>query len=352
MLLQHPLLNHEEPIFLLSVLRNINNAIHEREITMRAEDIKKIAMYGAGTIGGGFAAYFAMKGLDVNVYVRSQESAERAKKSIQAPIDSYVRYGILDDGSNIRNRIKITKDPDEAFKDVYFIQENGAENLEQKHEMIASMEKYAPAEAIISSSSSGTPVTALAAKAQHPERIIVGHPFNPAYLIPLIEICKGERTEQKYVDLAVEFYKKYDKTPIVLKKEKKGFVANRLAHALWREEIALVCEGVCTMEEADNAICYGPGLRWGIMGPAMGYELGGGDLGLRGCAIKFSAMTNSVFEDISDMKKVPDEWADISGDQVIPLMEHMPDHVGHTKPEIAAFRDYMLIEMLKMHKKL
>ena len=319
---------------------------------MTVNDIKKIAMYGAGTIGGGFAAYFALKGLPVNVYVRSDASAERAKKAIQTPIDSYLKYNITDDAQKIWDLIHITTDPAEAFDGVQFIQENGAENYDAKHEMIAVMDKYAAPDAIIASSSSGLSVTQIAEGSAHPERILVGHPFNPAYLIPLIEICKGEKTSQETVDLAVAFYKKYDKEPIVLQKEMLGFVANRLAHALWREEIALVCDGVCTMEEADKAICYGPGLRWGIMGPAMGYELGGGELGLKGCAIKFGAMTNMIFEDLSDMKKVPDVWPDLSGEQIVPLMEHMPDFVGHTKPEIANFRDYMLVEMLKMHRKL
>lgn len=319
---------------------------------MNVSDIKKITCYGAGVIGGGFAAYFALKGLPVNVFVRSEASAERAKKSIKTPIDSYVKYGITDDGQKLWDLINITTDPEEALSGVYFIQENGAESYEAKHEMLAIMDKYAPAEAIIASSSSGLSVTKIAEGSAHPERVIVAHPFNPAYLIPLVEICKGEETSQEVLNVAVEFYKKYDKEPIVLQKEKLGFVANRLAHALWREEIALVCEGVVTMEECDKAIYYGPGLRWGIMGPAMGYELGGGDLGLKGCAIKFGAMTEGVFSDISDMKKVPPEWPDLSGEQIVPLMEHMPDFVGHTKEEIASFRDYMLVEMLKMHQKL
>lgn len=319
---------------------------------MNVKDIKKIAMYGAGTIGGGFAAYFALKGLHVNVYVRSEASVERATPKVQEAIDSYVKYGICDDGAKLWEKIKFTTDPAEAFKDVYFIQENGAENLEQKHEMIAVMEKYAPVDAIIASSSSGMPVTDMAAKAEHPERIIVGHPFNPAYLLPLVEICGGDKTSKEVIEQAREFYKMYDKAPVVMNKEKRGFIANRLMHALWREEIALVCEGVCSMADADDAWTFGPGLRLAAFGPAMNYELGGGDLGLRGCAIKFGAMTDAVFADISDMKKVPGQWADLSGDSIGPLMENLPDVIGHTKPDIASFRDNTIIELLKMHKKL
>ena len=319
---------------------------------MDIDTIKKIAMYGAGTIGGGFAAYFALKGLDVNVYVRSDASKERAIPKIQMPIDAFVRYGIAGSAAELWSKINITTDPAEAFTDVYFVQENGAENLEQKHEMVAVMEKYMPVDGIIASSSSGMPATLIAQKAAHPERIIVAHPFNPAYLLPLIEICGGEKTTTEVLQAARDFYKKYDKAPVVMNKEKKGFIANRLMHALWREEIALVCEGVCSMADADDAWTFGPGLRLAAFGPAMNYELGGGDLGLRGCAIKFGPMTNGVFEDISDMKKVPDEWADLSGDAIGPLMENLPEVIGHDKPSIADFRDNTIIELLKLHKKL
>ena len=319
---------------------------------LKVEDIKTIAMYGAGTIGGGFAAYFSLKGLNVNVFVRSEGSIERSRPKVQEAIDTYVKYGIIENGDDIWSRIKFTTDPAEAFTGVYFVQENGPENTEEKHKMVAVMEQYLPEDAIIASSSSGTPVTLIASEAKHPERIIVGHPFNPAYLLPLIEICGGEKTSPETIALAREFYAKYDKAPVVLNIEKNGFIANRLMHALWREEIALVCEGVCSMEDADNAWTFGPGLRLAAFGPAMNYELGGGDLGLRGCAIKFGAMTDAVFADISDMKKVPAEWADISGDSIIPEMAHFPPVIGNTKPQIASFRDNIIISLLKMHERL
>ena len=319
---------------------------------MKLEDIKTIAMYGAGTIGGGFAAYFALKGLNVNVYVRSEASIERAKPKVQVAIDTYVKYGLADSAEDIWSRIKWCTDPAEAFTGVYFVQENGAENVEQKHEMVAVMEKYLPADAIIASSSSGTPVTLIAAKAEHPERIIVAHPFNPAYLLPLIEICGGEKTSPEVIELARAFYKKYDKAPVVLKKEKNGFIANRLMHALWREEIALVSEGVCSMADADDAWTFGPGIRLAAFGPSLHYELGGGDLGLKGCAIKFGAMTDAVFADISDMKKVPATWADQAGDEIGPLIAGLPPVIGNTKPEIADFRDNVIIDVLKMHKRM
>ena len=319
---------------------------------MKIEDIKTIAMYGAGTIGGGFAAYFALKGLDVNVFVRSEGSIERAKPKIQMAVDTYVKYGLVDDAEKIWSLIHFTTDPAEAFTGVYFVQENGAENLEQKHEMVATMEKYLPTDAIIASSSSGTPCTLIAEGAQHPERIIVAHPFNPAYLLPLIEICGGDKTSKETIDLARAFYKKYDKAPVVLNKEKNGFIANRLMHALWREEIALVTEGVCSMADADDAWTFGPGIRLAAVGPGMNYELGGGTLGIKGCGIKFGAMTNAVFADISDMKEVPATWPDKSGEEIIVEKENMPDVIGHTNEDIAAFRDKLIVDVLKLHHRM
>ena len=319
---------------------------------MKIEDIKTIAMYGAGTIGGGFAAYFALKGLNVNIYVRSEGSIERAKPKVQVAIDTYVKYGLTENAEDIWSRIKWCTDPAEAFTGVYFVQENGAENVEQKHEMVAVMEKYLPTDAIIASSSSGTPVTLIAAKAEHPERIIVAHPFNPAYLLPLIEICGGEKTSPEVIELARAFYKKYDKAPVVLNKEKNGFIANRLMHALWREEIALVTEGVCSMADCDDAWTFGPGIRLAAFGPSMHYELGGGDLGIKGCGIKFGAMTNAVFADISAMKEVPATWPDQSGDEIVDVMAHYPAPIGNTKAEIADFRDNVIIEVLKMHERM
>ena len=319
---------------------------------MKVEDIKTIAMYGAGTIGGGFAAYFALKGLNVNIYVRSEGSIERAKPKVQVAIDTYVKYGLAASADEIWSKIKWTTDPAEAFTGVYFVQENGAENLEQKHQMVATMEQYLPEDAIIASSSSGTPVTLIASEAKHPERIIVAHPFNPAYLLPLIEICGGEKTSPETIALAREFYKKYDKAPVVLNKEKNGFIANRLMHALWREEIALVTEGVCSMADCDDAWTFGPGIRLAAFGPSLHYELGGGDLGLKGCAIKFGAMTDAVFADISDMKKVPDTWADQSGDEIGPLIANLPPVIGNDKAHIADFRDNVIISVLKMHKRM
>ncbi|MBR4394696.1 MAG: 3-hydroxyacyl-CoA dehydrogenase family protein [Oscillospiraceae bacterium] len=319
---------------------------------INGKDIRKIAMYGAGTIGSGLAAFFALKGLDVVIYVRSDASVERAKPKVENAVNTYVKYGICDSAEDVLARIRYTTDPKEAFTDVMFVQENGKEDIEQKHEMVRIMEEYLPEDAIISSSSTGMPATLIAEGAKHPERIIVSHPFNPAYLIPLMEICAGEETEQKYVDCAVEFFRANDKMPVVMKKEKPGFIANRLAHALWREEVALVSEGVCSIEDADNAIAFGPGLRWNIFGPAMGYELGAGEMGLGEMLRRYAASSNAIFADLSNFSETPAVFPAIAEKEMPDYKADLPDHVGHTIPEIAAFRDAMIVAALRMHKML
>lgn len=307
---------------------------------------------GAGTIGGGLAAYFALKGLAVTVFEKEEAFLTQARKNIEQVAETYRKYEIVEDTGTIFRRITYTADPMQAFTDVFFVQESCPEKIEIKHEMIRLMETYLPEDAIISSSSTGMPAEKIAEGALHPQRILVSHPFNPSYLIPLMEICKSRWTEQKYVGWTVEFFKLYDKTPVVVLKDKPGFVANRLAHALWREEVALVTEGVCTLEDADNAIAYGPGLRWGIMGPALGYELGAGELGLGEMLRRYADSSNAIFADLSDFRETPAVFPDLAETQMAQLKEDLPAYVGHTIPEIAAFRDAMLVKLLKMHKKL
>ena len=308
---------------------------------------KKVALFGIGTIGAGLAAYFALKGIEVYVYARS----DRGKARLAAVIDTYRNLGIIDENTDLAALVHFSADPKEVFSDVYFVQESATEDIEEKRVNIALMEEYLPAEAIIASSSSGIPVTVMAEGAKHPERIIVAHPFNPAYLLPLMELCGGEQTTQEVLDEAVEFYKACGKVPVVMKKEKAGFIANRLAHAVWREEVAMVAEGVCTLEDADNALCFGPGLRWAAFGPAMNYELGGSEDGLKGIIEKFGSTSDRIFADLSNMAKTPDGFANTAGEQMPEYIEKLPEHVGHTRGDIAAFRDGLIVELLKMHNK-
>jgi len=315
--------------------------------------VKNVACVGSGVIGASWATNFAFKGYNVNIYDISDIQLENAKAAVKNNLDFLAESGIItkDDVLSISSKINYTTDLKEAISDVCFIQECGPENYEIKQSILKDIDEYAPIDAVYASSTSGLLISEIAKFSKYPQRCVGGHPYNPPHLIPLVEITKGEHTEQKYVDKAVEFYKSCGKEPVVLQKEKLGFIANRLSHALYREAIDLVVTGVCTVEDVDKAISYGPGMRWAILGPNMLYELGGGDGGIKSMN-KFAFMANLVYSDIAAWKQMPDEWDDLAQPGVDKEKENLPDFIGHKNEDIAKFRDSMLIELLKLHHKL
>lgn len=314
--------------------------------------IKKVACIGAGVIGTSWATCFALNGYDVSVYYIDNE-VENAKKSVDKNLNFFAEKDVvtLEQAEEIRNRISYTNSIEEAVKDTIFMQECGPDKYEVKQSVLKEIDKYAPEDSVYASSTSGLLITEIAKYSKHPERCIAGHPFNPPHLIPLVEIAKGEHTEQKYVDKAVEFYKSCKKEPIVMQKEKVGFIANRIAHAVNREAIDLVVSGTCTIEDVDKAITYGPGLRWAILGPNMLYELGGGAGGISSMN-KFASTANMIYADLADWKEMPKEWEEINQAGVDEEKANLPDFIGHTNEEIADFRDSTLVELLKLHHKL
>jgi len=320
---------------------------------MKAADIKKVACCGAGVIGSSFAVLFALKGFPVNVYDVNEDALANSRKSVGTILGTLESENVItaEQKAEILNRINFTTDPAKAFGDVQFIQENGPEKLEIKQSIVSSLDQYAPDDCVIASSTSGMKISDIAAKSTKANRYVGAHPWNPPLLIPLVEIAKSEATDPEAVQTAVDFYRMVDKEPIVMQKEKLGFVANRLAHALWREEVAIVNEGVCTLEECDIAYLFGPGLRTAIFGPGMVYELGS-PVGLRGTIDKFSAMSEMVFADLSNASCYPEGLADMMATQIQDEIKHLPDFKGKTREEQAEWRDHMLIEFLKLHRKL
>lgn len=318
------------------------------------KDIKKVACSGAGVIGSSFAASFALGGYPTNVYEISENGMENAKKAVNAVFDSMIKLGYAEAEKveAARTRVFFTTDPAKAFGDVQFIQENGPERLDIKRSIVKNLDTYAPADAIVCSSTTGLKISDIAAESGHPERYLGAHPFNPPHLIPLVEMARWAGiTADQTVETAIAFYTALGKEPIVMKKEMPGFVANRLAHAIWREQVAMVMDGVCTLEDADKAMCFGPGLRYAIFGAGMNYQLAGA-AGLRGASAKFNATTDNIFKSLYTLDHIPEEWPQISGDQVEIEMANMPDFKGHTNSELAAFRDKCLVALLKMHGKI
>jgi carnitine 3-dehydrogenase len=244
-----------------------------------SEPRKKTALIGGGVIGGGWAARFLLNGIDVNVFDPS-DSAERTlnemlsnarraySKMTMAPL---VQPGNLLFFDSLEN----------AVQDVDFIQESAPERLDLKRSIINQIDQYASETVLICSSTSGLKPTLLQAEMKHPERFMVGHPFNPVYLLPLVEICGGEKTSEDAKLTAAEFYREVGMKPLILRKEIDAFIADRLLEAVWREGLWLIRDDVASTEELDDAIRFGFGLRWAQMGLFETYRVAGGESGVR-----------------------------------------------------------------------
>ena len=221
-----------------------------------------------------------------------------------------------------------------------------------KKDMAKQMEQYASPQAIIASSTSGLLVSEIASVAEHPERFIGAHPYNPPHLIPLVELTKGEKTTPEVLETAKSFYQMIGKEPVVLQKEALGFICNRIQMALYREVASLVMNGVCTIEDADKAVTYGPGLRWAIMGPSLVFELGGGEGHIDGLMKHLNPSISLWLHDMADFKDFPEEFPEIARKGVEEAMKNRPAEIGNDDQSLAEYRDKMLIELLKLHNKL
>lgn len=240
--------------------------------------VQQVGIIGAGVIGGGWAAHFLRQGLDVVVYDPAPGAETRLHQLTADLWPTMTQLG-LKPGADL-SRLRFTDDLEAAVANAQFIQENAPEKLPLKQELLAAVDAAAPPDIVIASSTSGFAATDLQAKCQNPERIVVGHPFNPPYLIPLVEVVGGEKSDPQAVAWAVEFYTAVGKKPLPMTQEIPGFIANRLQEALWREALHMVNEGMATVSEIDASIVYGPGLRWAIMGPCLTFHLAGGEGGM------------------------------------------------------------------------
>ena len=314
--------------------------------------MKTITVIGSGVIGASWATNFAFRECEVRLYDTAEDALANGKNAVLRNLNNFVHYGVIrqDDVAPIAARITYTTDIAQALEGAYLVQEAGPDQYPIKQAILAQVDEYAP-DALFLSSTSGLSITEIAKHSAHPDRCMGGHPFNPPHLIPLVEISKGEKTSQEAVDKAVAFFESINKVPVVCKKEKLGFIANRIQWALYREAIDLVITGTCTIEDVDKAVTYGPGLRWAILGPNMIYELGGGKDGIRGMN-KLSGTTAKGYADLCTWGAKPDDWFDNAQAGVDKEKAKLPDFIGHTNEEIAKFRDSMLIELLRLHHKL
>ena len=248
--------------------------------------IKRVAIIGTGVIGASWTALFLAHGLEVIATDVAPGAEDRLRDYVRDAAPALQRLG----SPLSADRLSFTKDLEEAVVKADLVQENGPERIDFKRSLYGTLDALLPPEVIIASSSSGLTMSEIqAACPAHPERCVIGHPFNPPHLIPLVEIVGGAKTSEDTIRRATEFYTSLGKRTIRLHKEVPGHVANRLAAALFREVVHLVDSGVVSVSDADTAVSWGPGLRWGVMGPALLYHLGGGAGGIEHFFDQFTA---------------------------------------------------------------
>jgi carnitine 3-dehydrogenase len=247
-------------------------------MAMEPEQASRVGIVGAGVIGGGWALHFLRMGLDVDVYDPAPQARRDLADMLEETWPLLERLGLRPGARP--DRLSFHADLAGAVAEADVVQENAPEDAQVKRGVLAAIDRAARPDALIASSTSGFAMTLLQADCSRPERCVVGHPFNPPYLIPLVEIVGGERTDPAAVDWLAAFYAATGKRPLRLSRELPGFVGNRLQEALWREALHMVAAGEATVEEIDEAIAYGPGLRWAQMGPCLTFHLAGGGDGM------------------------------------------------------------------------
>ena len=247
-------------------------------IPVEPDQVRRVSVVGAGVIGGGWALHYLRMGLDVDVYDPSPRAEADLLSMLEVTWPLLERVGLRPGASP--DRLRVHAGLADAVGDADMVQESSPEDSTLKRAVLAAIDEAAPPDAVIASSTSGFAMTMLQADCARPERCVVGHPFNPPYLVPLVEVVGGERTDPAAVDWLVAFYAAMGKRPLRLSRELPGFVGNRLQEAMWREALHMVSAGEATVEEIDAAIAYGPGLRWALMGPCLTFHLAGGGGGM------------------------------------------------------------------------
>ena len=245
---------------------------------MRGE-VRRVAVIGAGTIGASWTAWFLSRGLEVVASDPAPGAPALIRRMVENAWPGLAQLGALP-GADPGNW-RFEPDPVSAVEGADFVQESAPERLDVKQPLLAAIDAVLPADVVIASSTSGLLASQLSATCAHPERVVIGHPFNPPHLIPLVEVVGGAKASPEAVAAAMDFYRAIGKHPIALAKEVPGHLANRLQAALWREAVHLVAEGVATVADVDAAISEGPGLRWALMGPHLTFHLAGGEGGMQ-----------------------------------------------------------------------
>jgi len=304
--------------------------------------IRNVAIVGTGLIGASWAAQYLASGLDVIATDPAPNAEANLRKCVDEAWKLLTVIGLASGAS--RDRLTFTANMKEAVSKADFVQENVPERLLLKAKVFAQMDEVAPPDSILASSASGITMDIIQSGCKHPERCVIGHPFNPPHVMPLVEVVGGAKTSEAVIERAMAFYASIGKKPIRLHKTLPGHVGNRLQAALYREVLYLIQQGVVSVEDADIAVSYGPGLRWGVMGPSLQWHLGGGPGGIHHFVEHF--MEGFV----GQMKKL--EMPDVTP----ALMQTVIDGVlkeanGQSVEQLAKAENRVVLELLALRAK-
>jgi 3-hydroxyacyl-CoA dehydrogenase len=305
--------------------------------------IRRIAIVGTGVIGASWAAEFLARGFDVVATDPAPNAEANLRKYIDEAWPALTAMGLSPKAS--RERLSFALDMKTALLQADFVQENGPERPDFKIKLYADMDAATPPDSIIASSSSGLTMTVIQSGCSRPERCVIGHPFNPPHMIPLVEIVGGAKTSPETVRRAIDFYASIGKKPIHLHKEVVGHVANRLQAALYREVVNLIHLGVLDVADADTAVCWGPGLRWGVRGPNLLFHLGGGQGGIQHFMEHLSGPLATWWKDLGSFTDWPDGLKETITAGTIKEVD------GRTVDQLAATRDEVLLGLLQLRAK-
>jgi 3-hydroxyacyl-CoA dehydrogenase len=244
----------------------------------KIEEIKNVAIVGTGVIGASWASYYLSRGFSVIATDPAPNAEAGLRKYVDEAWKILSKTGLSASAS--RDRLSFASTMAQALAKADFVQENGPERPDFKVKLFAEMDDATPPDSIIASSSSGITMDVIQSGCKRPERCVIGHPFNPPHVIPLVEVVGGAKTSPETIESAMAFYSSIGKKPIRLYKALPGHVANRLQAALYKEVLYLIQQGVLSVADADVAVSYGPGPRWGVMGPSLQWHLGGGAGGI------------------------------------------------------------------------
>jgi 3-hydroxyacyl-CoA dehydrogenase len=318
----------------------LKSDLKENQTMSNNKPIRRVAIIGTGVIGASWAALFLAKGLDVVATDIAPNAEAALKRFVEAAWPALKRLGLAPGAS--QSRLTFTPDLPAAVKNTDLVQENGPERIDFKQKLYGQLDELLPPDVIIASSSSGLTMSEIQKGcASHPERCVIGHPFNPPHLVPLVEIVGGAKTSEATIQRAVEFYEGLGKQAIRLRKEVPGHVANRLQAALAREVYYLVAEDVVSVADVDKALSWGPGLRWGIMGQVLLNHLGGGQGGIEHFFEQFTKPMTAWWKTLGS----PELTADVQRK----LIDGLHAEVGSRSiSELEAQRDDILMGLLEL----